>query len=89
MGSDRLRYLIARSRHFANFGQPAVMTALPMHAEEATQRLAEIAEILAAGLMRVRARKSSQKSPNFGESLLALPGHQSGHATPDSPEDQA
>ena len=34
------------------------------------ERLAEIAEILAAGLMRIRARKSSQISPDGGESSL-------------------
>lgn len=56
---------------------------------ETDLRLAEIAAILAAGLQRVLARKSSQKSADFGESSLALSGHQSGHADPDSPEDQA
>jgi hypothetical protein len=54
---------------------------LPLH-----EHLAEIGEILAAGLMRLRARKSSPKSADFGESLLALSGHQSGHADPNSRE---
>ena len=57
--------------------------------DDADDRVAEIAEILAAGLMRVCARKSSQKYADFGESSLALSRRQSGHADPDSPEDQA
>ena len=46
----------------------------------AAERLAEIAEILAAGLMRLRARQSSPLSPDCGESSLDCPAHQSGHA---------
>ena len=44
------------------------------------ERLAELAEILAAGLMRLRARKSSSLSQHSGESLLDCAGYQSGHA---------
>jgi hypothetical protein len=44
------------------------------------ERLDEIAEILAAGLMRLRARQSSPSCPNSGESSLDYPAHQSGHA---------
>jgi hypothetical protein len=44
----------------------------------ATERIAELAEILAAGLMRLRARKSSQISADFGESSLDILGQQSG-----------
>jgi hypothetical protein len=43
-------------------------------------RLTEIAEILAAGLMRLRARKSSQKVGDHGESSLDCAAYQSGHA---------
>jgi hypothetical protein len=43
-------------------------------------RLAEIAEILAAGLLRLRARKSSELSALSGESLLDCAALQSGHA---------
>jgi hypothetical protein len=71
--SDRLRP--------ANPVSPAVMAA--------KERLAEIAEILAAGLQRLRARKSSQKSREFGESSLDITGHQSGPADPKSPESAA
>ena len=46
----------------------------------ADQRLSEIAEILAAGLTRLRARQSSQISDDFGESSLDCAAHQSGHA---------
>ena len=44
------------------------------------ERLAEIAEILAAGLMRLKARKSTPLSAHSGESSLDCPAHQSGHA---------
>jgi hypothetical protein len=49
-------------------------------AKEQVEHLAEIGEILAAGLVRLRARKSSGKSADCGESSLALSEHQSGHA---------
>jgi hypothetical protein len=45
----------------------------------AGERLAEIAQTLAAGLMRL-ARKSSPKSADFGESSLAFSGLQRGDA---------
>jgi hypothetical protein len=44
------------------------------------ERLAEIAEILAAGLMRLRSRKSSPFSGHTGESSLDCAAHPSGHA---------
>jgi hypothetical protein len=47
----------------------------------ATDRLAEIAEILAAGLKRLWARKSSRISADLGESSLDLPDTESGHST--------
>jgi hypothetical protein len=46
----------------------------------AAERLDEIAEILAAGLMRLKARKSTPLSAHSGESSLDCAGHQSGHA---------
>ena len=54
----------------------------PLHPEEMTpaERLAEIADILAAGLMRLRARQSSHLSTHGGESSLDCLGDQSGHA---------
>lgn len=45
------------------------------------ERIAEVAEILAAGLMRLKERKSSRKSTCCGESSLADPAHPSGHVT--------
>ena len=44
------------------------------------ERLAEIAEILAAGLMRLKSRQSTALSPNGGESSLDCPAHRSSHA---------
>ena len=46
----------------------------------AAERLDEIADILAAGLMRLRARKSSPLSAHIGDSSLDCAGYQSGHA---------
>ena len=42
----------------------------PASTVDETERLAEIAEILAIGLSRLEARKSSRKSADFGESSL-------------------
>ena len=46
----------------------------------AAERLDEIAEILAAGLMRLRVRQSSDESADYGESSLHSVANQSGHA---------
>jgi hypothetical protein len=48
----------------------------------ADERIAEIAEILAMGLMRLRARKSSPLSREHGESSLDFSPDQRGHARP-------
>ena len=45
--------------------------------------LAELAELLAAGLQRALARKSRGVCADTGESSLHLPPDQSGHPTPD------
>jgi hypothetical protein len=51
-----------------------------------TDRLSEIAEILAAGLTRLADRKSSRKSMEIGESSLHFTPDQSGGAPPCSAE---
>ena len=56
------------------------MNALDPQQMTVAERLDEIAEILAAGLMRLRPRKSSQISTEPGESSLDCAAHQSGHA---------
>jgi hypothetical protein len=48
--------------------------------------LIEIAEILAVGLMRLEALKSSRKSAEFGESSLHFSPNQSGGVPPCSAE---
>jgi hypothetical protein len=53
---------------------------------EANQRLFEIGEILAVGLTRLDARKSSRKSAEIGESSLHFMPDQSGDAPPCSAE---
>jgi hypothetical protein len=45
-----------------------------------TNKISEIAEILAAGLTRLEAWKSSSKSEEFGESSLHFTPDQSGDA---------
>jgi len=49
------------------------------------ERLCEIGRILAAGLIRLRARQSSKLSADRGDSCLDFPGHQSGHEPVDNP----
>lgn len=54
----------------------------PMHPDrmEPAERLDEVADILATGLMRLKLRKSSHLSPVSGDSLLDCTAHQSSHA---------
>lgn len=47
---------------------------------EPGERLAEVADILAAGLMRLKLRKSSHLSAVSGDSLLDCTARQSSHA---------
>jgi hypothetical protein len=54
--------------------------ALNPTAMTAAERLDEVAEVLATGLIRLHGRKSSPLSPPTGESSLDCPAHQSGHA---------
>ena len=48
------------------------------------ERLAEVGRILAAGLIRMKASKSSALSADRGESTVDLSGPKSGHATRNS-----
>ena len=48
------------------------------------ERVAEIGRILAAGLIRMKARQSSPLSADRGESTVDLSGAKSGHATRNS-----
>jgi hypothetical protein len=48
------------------------------------ERLAELGRILAAGLIRMKARQSSPLSADRGESSVDLSPPQSGHATRNS-----
>jgi hypothetical protein len=52
----------------------------PLNAQQLSpaERIAEIAEILAAGLMRLRARKSSRLLPAGADFLVGTLAHQSG-----------
>ncbi len=47
----------------------------------AAERLDELAEILAAGLIRLRARQSRQLSADRGDSCLDFSARRSGHDT--------
>lgn len=46
------------------------------------ERLAEVCEILARGVVRLHARQSRQLSDATGESCLHSSAHRSGHANP-------
>lgn len=52
------------------------------HALQGSDLRTELAEILAAGLLRLRARQSSRKSLANGESSLDFGADQSVHADP-------
>ena len=54
----------------------------PLHPDRLTpsERLTELGQILAAGLMRLHARKSSRLSADGGDSSVDFPPDQSGHA---------
>jgi hypothetical protein len=58
------------------------MNALNPNQLTAAERLDEIADLLAAGLMRLRVRQSSTLSPDTGESSLDFSVDQRGHARP-------
>jgi hypothetical protein len=74
---DRLRHfatlfvMLARAGLSTALGQPVVMTA-PTHPKTAASRLGEIAQILALGLQRLQAKKSSKKSAEFPQQLTGL-----------------
>ena len=54
----------------------------PLHPNHMTpdERLAELAEILARGLIRLHARKASPLSADKRDSFVDLPPHRSRHA---------
>jgi hypothetical protein len=51
--------------------------------ESASSPISELAEILAAGVSRMLAPQSSDKSPDSGEFSLDIPVPQSGHPAPE------
>jgi len=78
--------MIARSQGRARPGVPKPPGRASIPAGEA---LAEIAEILAAGLIRLRTPKSSGISAPTGESSLHFTARPSGHADPKSKQEGA
>jgi len=48
----------------------------------ADERIAEIGQLLARGLIRLYARNASHLSADQGESFVDFSAHQSGHAEP-------
>jgi hypothetical protein len=58
------------------------MTVTSKLSQTSAEHLSEIAEILAAGLMRLVARKSSPIFANTGDSSLDFSATKSGHPTP-------
>ncbi len=57
----------------------------PYVPESSAERLAELAEILALGLLRLRARDSVRKSSELGEFPLDLAARPSVHESPERP----
>ena len=58
------------------------MAMSPLHPNHMTadERLAEIGQILARGLIRLHAREASPLSADDGDSFVDLPPHRSRHA---------
>ena len=56
----------------------------PLHPDHMTaaERLAELGQILARGLVRLHAREASHLSADDRDSFVDLPPHRSRHATP-------
>lgn len=57
----------------------------PYVPESSDEHLSELAEILAAGFLRLRARESARDSSNLGEFPLDLAAHPSVHGRPKRP----
>jgi len=72
MSHERDHFSQMLDRHSANVE--------PDRDAAARECIAEIGEILASGLIRLRARKSSPIVANSGERSLDCVGYQSGHA---------
>jgi len=58
------------------------MSALPPSLSDAKDRIAEMSEILARGLVRLRARQSRRVSAEVGESCVDFSVDQRGHDIP-------
>lgn len=58
------------------------MSVSDKHYDTAGERIVEVSALLAAGLARLEARKSSRTFPTFEESSLHFSPDQSGHAHP-------
>ena len=57
-----------------------MQNALDPNRMSAAERLDEIAEILAAGILRLKARESAHRPRDRGDVCLAIPARQSRHA---------
>jgi len=57
-----------------------IMTPLKPEMMTPDERLAELGQILARGLIRLHAREASPLSADDGDSFVDLPPHRSGHA---------
>ena len=63
---------------------PALANSLDPYRMTPAERLAELGRILAAGLIRMKARQSSPLSDDRAETFVDLSGPKSGHATRNS-----
>ena len=68
----------------------ALMSQTAAQSQETADRLSEIADILAAGFLRLRAKRAEQSNcARSGESGLDFPPDRSVHATVSKPAEQA
>jgi len=79
----RPEQLSSRLEEISGHSAPMAHSTTPPHERNS---LDEVATILATGLMRLRAEKSSRKSVGIGESSLHFTPDQSGDAPPCSTE---
>jgi hypothetical protein len=70
--------------HFSRMVDRRSAATEPGPVVEARERIIEIGQILAAGLVRLSVRQSSQTKGAGGERSLDCVGHRSGHANPET-----
>jgi hypothetical protein len=84
-----LYLLFLRGHQSSSHGVESMTNGIKPAHLSADERLDEIADLLAAGLMRLKSRQSTPLSPDGGDSSLDCAAHQSSHADRGSLEVEA